>query len=54
MDARSFILPLTKQSRNILHTHLKQAPKKKTNQKTKRKAPAKQELFLGRNWIISI
>ncbi|HFC8838178.1 TPA: hypothetical protein ACFU2Q_000947 [Neisseria subflava] len=53
MDTRSFILPLPKQSKNILHTHLKQAPKK-TNQKIKRKAPAKQELFLGRNWIISI
>ena len=52
MDTRSFILPLTKQSKNILHTHLKQAPK--TNQEIKRKAPAKQELFLGRNRIISI
>ena len=44
MDTRSFILPPTKQSRNILHTYLKQAPK--TNQEIKRKAPAKQELFL--------
>ena len=51
MDTRSFILPLTKQSKNILHTHLKQATQ--TNHE-KRKAPAKQELFLGRNWIISI
>ena len=53
MDTRSFILPLTKQSKNILHIHLKQAPQK-TNHETKRKAPAKQELFLGRNRIISI
>ena len=52
MDTRSFILPLTKQSKNILHTHLKQAPQ--TNHETKRKAPVKQELFLGRNQIISI
>ena len=43
MDTRSFILPLTKQSKNILHTHLKQASQ--TNRE-KRKAPAKQELFL--------
>ena len=39
MDTRSFILPLTKQSKNILHTHLKQATqtnheKKKSSCKT--------------------
>ena len=53
MDTRSFILLLPKKSKNILHTHLKQAPKKNSHE-TKRKAPAKQELFLGRNRIISI
>lgn len=38
MDTRSFILLLPKQSKNILHTHLKQAPqlgnKKKSSCKT--------------------
>ncbi len=33
MDTRSFILPITKQSKNILHTHLKQAPNQSGNKK---------------------
>lgn len=35
MDTRSFILPLIKQSKNILHTHLKQAPKNQSENKKK-------------------
>ena len=35
MDTRSFILPFTKQSKNILHTHLKQAPNQSGNKKEK-------------------
>jgi hypothetical protein len=55
MDTRSFVLPLPKQSKNILPTRLNQDHSKPIiKQKEKRKAPAKQELFLGRNRIISI
>lgn len=35
MDTRSFILSIPKQSKNILHTHLKQAPKNQSENKKK-------------------
>jgi len=44
MDTRSFILLLPKKSKNILHTHLKQAPKK-TSHETKRKSSCKTGAF---------
>jgi hypothetical protein len=53
MDTRSFILPPYKAIQKYLAYTFETSPPK-TNQKIKRKAPAKQELFLGRNRIISI
>lgn len=36
MDTRSFILSLPKQYKNILHTHLKQAPQKNQSENKKK------------------
>ncbi|WP_218563559.1 hypothetical protein [Neisseria flavescens] len=53
MDTRSFILPFPKAIQKYLAHPFKLKPLQ-TNHETKRKAPTKQELFLGRNRIISI
>lgn len=53
MDTRSLYFVYSKAIQKYLAYTFETSPPK-TNQKTKRKAPAKQELFLGRNRIISI
>ena len=52
MDTRSLYFVYSKAIQKYLAYTVETSPQ--TNHETKRKAPAKQELFLGRNRIISI